>query len=302
MEEKTIVIDMGGTFIKYGLIDAKYQITKKNKIATPRDVDKLFESLQAIYHRYANEHVNGIAISVPGLVDIEQGIMKTCGAITCLKDVPLVKKLSALCDNLPVSIENDGKAAALCENWLGSAKDVDSCVVLIFGTGIGGGIIIDNKIVRGNNLFAGEFSGIFIDGDDDSYCNLGSVASTFAIIRTIKEKKKIVDLTGEEMMELYQKNDEDVKKIVDRWFMVIAKTCFNIDLIINPDCICIGGGISENELFITGIKKAIDQVFANTIQFRKPEIRVCKFHNDSNLIGAYYTFKEKYLLKKENKG
>lgn len=66
----------------------------------------------------------------------------------------MVEELSSICDNIKVSIENDGKAAALAEVWVGAAKDVQNCCVLVFGTGIAGSTILNRKVVRGNHLIA----------------------------------------------------------------------------------------------------------------------------------------------------
>ena len=119
---------------------------KTSKIKTPYESQEhFFKTLQNIYLSYRNENIQGIAMSVPGKIDIEKGVMLTSGALVYLEGLELAEKLSALCDHLPVSVENDGKAAALCESWVGQAKDCQSCVVFIFGSGVGGGIVMNHQ-------------------------------------------------------------------------------------------------------------------------------------------------------------
>ena len=108
MEKKVLVIDVGGTFIKYGLIDEECQLTKTSKIKTPYESQEhFFKTLQNIYLSYRNENIQGIAMSVPGKIDIEKGVLLTSGALVFLEGLELAEKLSALCDHLPVSVENE---------------------------------------------------------------------------------------------------------------------------------------------------------------------------------------------------
>ena len=289
---KTLAIDIGGTFIKYGLIDEECHLSQKGKVPTPQDThEHILEVLSGLYHQF-DEDLEGIAISAPGRIDSKNGVMITGGALRYLDGFHLVENLKPLCDNKPISIENDAKAAALCESWIGSSKDCENSVVMIFGSGIGGGIVYKNDIIRGHQLIAGEFSPVFSDMRRDSYREMADDYSTLTVVKKVKETKDDESLTGEDLMRLYREGDEEVVSIVEDWFFAIAKYCYNIDNIINPDIICIGGGISEDPLFVEGIEKALVEIEKHAFTFRKPPITVCQYHNDSNLIGAYYTFKK----------
>lgn len=291
MEKKVLVIDVGGTFIKYGLIDEECQLTKTSKIKTPYESQEhFFKTLQNIYLSYRNENIQGIAMSVPGKIDIEKGVMLTSGALVYLEGLELAEKLSALCDHLPVSVENDGKAAALCESWVGQAKDCQSCVVLIFGSGVGGGIVMNHQVLRGLDLIAGEFSPVFVDLHQGNYQSFAGEYSTLAVVKKIQNMKEDENIDGEQMMQLYRQQDEKVVAVLEDWFDAIAKFCYNIDCIMNPECFCIGGGISQDLLFVEKIQEKIDEIFTKAYLFRKPQVKTCQYHNDSNLIGAYYTY------------
>ncbi|WP_296879390.1 ROK family protein, partial [Thomasclavelia sp.] len=99
MEKKVLVIDVGGTFIKYGLINKKCQLTKKGKIKTPYESKEHFlKTLQNIYLSYNKDNIIGIALSVPGKIDVDRGIMITSGALVYLKGLELAKELSIRCD------------------------------------------------------------------------------------------------------------------------------------------------------------------------------------------------------------
>lgn len=291
MERKVLVIDVGGTFIKYALIDEKCHLTQNAKIKTPYESKEHFlKTLQEIYLSFQNEHIIGIAMSVPGKIDVERGIMLTSGALVYLEGLELAKNLSDLCDHLPVSVENDGKAAALCESWVGQGKDSDSCVVMIFGSGVGGGIVMQHQVLRGLDLIAGEFSPVFVDLHHNSNQSFAGEYSTLAIVKKVQQIKQNNSIDGEQMMQLYRQEDKDVVAILEDWFEAIAKFCYNIDCILNPECICIGGGISQDLLFIEKIQEKIDEIFTKAYLFRKPQVKTCLYHNDSNLIGAYYTY------------
>lgn len=293
--DKVLTIDVGGTFIKYGLIDDKCQLTHTSKLKTPYESQDYFiDVLYSIYEELKGNGLQGIAISAPGLIDVQNGIMRTSGMLTYLEGIHLSERLSERCNHLPVSVENDGKAAALCESWVGSAKDGQSCVVLIFGSGIGGGVVLNKQVVRGNDLIAGEFSPIFIDMKKDSYNNFAGEYSTLSIVRKVQEIKSDESIDGERVMQLYRQEDEKVCHLLNEWFEAIAKFCFNIDNMLNPDCICIGGGISADPLFIQKIQESIDVVSEKAFVFRKPLVKVCQYFNDSNLIGAYYTYKQMF--------
>lgn len=218
--------------------------------------------------------------------------MLSAGALTYLEGLELASELSKICDNIRVSVENDGKAAALCEALYGSAKDYSNSVSIIFGTGIGGGVILNKEILRGDFLIAGEFSLLFTDFNEDNDDRMASLYSTLSIVKKVKKLMNDDSIDGEKMMLLYDQNNELVVKVLDQWFLAIAKFCYNIDCLVNPDVICIGGGISANPLFVDKINEAIDYIETKTYVFRKPLVKCCQFHNDSNLIGAYCRFKQ----------
>lgn len=290
-----LVFDIGGTFTKYALMDDQGHIQSKNKIPTIRnDINTFLDHLETIYKNHSD--VTGIAISCPGLVDVNKGIIYGGGAVTCLDQVNLMTTLSKRCDNKPVAVENDGKCAGLAEAWIGAAKDVDNCCVLAFGTGVAGAIIKDKKIHRGNHLVAGEAS-YFISAasrEDITLDYFGHKYSTIGIIKKAELAlgKEQGTLSGEELFELAHHNNPVVNDILEDFYFNIAIQCYNLQYVFDPDLICIGGGISEQPAVIEGINRYVTKIYENTKQFLKPEVCVCQFNNDSNLIGALYNYKQ----------
>ena len=162
-----LVFDVGGTFVKYAWMSVDGDIQEKGKYPTPtkeeESVPEFVESLGQIYDKYKDQGVEGIALSLPGLIDAENGIIRNGGGIKYLKDAHLAELLGARCDGVKISMENDGKCAALAEVWMGNAKGCKNAAVVILGTGIGGGIVINGHVHRGNDLSAGELSYFFAD-------------------------------------------------------------------------------------------------------------------------------------------
>ncbi|MCF0110213.1 MAG: ROK family protein [Erysipelotrichaceae bacterium] len=292
-------IDMGGTFIKYALLDENGEFVEKGKIPTIiDDRTACLKSMQEVYLKYKDKGIDGIAMSVPGLVDVEKGIMITSGAIKCLHGIHMAEELSALCDGVKVSVENDGKAAALAEAWKGAAKDVPNCYVLGFGTGIAGAGIINKKALRGNHLIAGEMSRFTIPTDYKTVKpqNMAHYYSTASAVKRCAVALEIdpFDFSGEKMMNMYREGNEVVVDICEDWFYKIAVLCYQLSLTVDPDVICIGGGISADPDFVGGIQRYVHKIFECGHQFIEPKVVVCEFQNDSNIIGALYNFKQLY--------
>lgn len=295
-----LVFDIGGTFVKYAKINKEGEILYKNKIPTNNKdgLDVFVETLVAVYNE-CKEGIEGIAVSTPGAVDVENGIIYNGGNLPFLHESHFRDLLSEKCDHLPVAVENDGKCAGLAEAWIGAAKDVQDAIVLAFGTGIAGAIIKDKKIHRGNRLIAGEVSFLINEMDrkkdpiiwahQNSALNLGLLA---AKAKGLEEQS----IDGEKFFALANQNDPDCLEILADFCYAIAVQTYNLTLIFDPDIICIGGGISEQPLLLEEINQQIDVIWEKVPHIAKPKITKCAFNNDSNLLGALYNFMQVYHL------
>lgn len=147
---KVLVIDIGGTFIKYACMTEDMQILDRGKVETPQENrEQLIEAIGKLYDEMSD--VSGIAISMPGIIDSENGYCAMGGALRYNDDFYLRHCLYQRCP-VKIYMENDAKCAAMAEATVGSLKDVRDGFVLIFGTMIGGGFIKEFSMFIGSIL------------------------------------------------------------------------------------------------------------------------------------------------------
>ncbi len=263
---KYLVTDIGGTFTKYAVMDEECRFYEKGKIPTAKEsVEEFLDMLTELFDNY-REVAEGLAISAPGMIDSERGFMYNAGAILCVENLDIVRILEERL-KVPVTIENDAKSAALAEMWRGSLQGCQDAAVVILGTGIGGAVFCNGKLLRGRHLFAGEFSYLLSDGDDAMNPEkvLAYTASTAALIGLTARKKGIPreELDGEKVFRMVNQGD--------------------------PEKIAIGGRISAQPLLIRMIREELEKICGMMPhEISVPEVTVCRYFNDSNLIGALY--------------
>jgi predicted NBD/HSP70 family sugar kinase len=289
-----LIIDIGGTFAKYALMDATGNIEAKGKRTAPRTNLADFESmLFSIIDEQDLSHVEGIAISCPGTIDVTTGMIYHGGSFRFLHEVNLKETLEQKYHK-PVSIENDAKCAAMAELWLGSVKDAKEAVVLVLGSGVGGGIIVDGKIQRGFNLSAGEVSYVInqIDPVTREASVFGLTGSAVEMIKKIAIVKQLEDVTdGETVFKYINERDEEAMAIFDEYCIHVATQILNLQYILDPELFAIGGGISAQPIVLERIKWGISEIKKkNPFHAANPQIVPCHFRNDSNLYGALYHF------------
>ena len=289
-----IVIDIGGTFVKYALMDAVANIVSKGKQPIPRTNLTDFENvIYSIIDEHLLNDIKGIAISCPGTIDVDTGMIYNGGSFPFLHEVNLKNKIEKKYD-IDVFIENDAKCAALAELWLGSVKDAKNSVVLVLGSGVGGGIIIDGKLHRGVHLSAGEVSYINneINPETKEVEYFGLVCSAVEMVRKIAEIKKLEDTTdGKQVFKFIEDNDDEANDIFNKYCLYLAAQILNLSYILDPEVFAIGGGISVQPILIERIQWAIDEIKkANPMHTANPIVVACQFHNDANLYGALHHF------------
>ena len=166
-----LLIDIGGTFIKYSLADEQARKISGGKVPTPlTNMDDLLAAIEGFAAPLQGQFV-GCAISMPGRIDTRNGIAHTGGMLSAFMwEQPFAAQVEARL-GVPVTIANDGKCAAAAEGWTGALAGVENGLVLVLGTGIGGGIILNGKVLMGAHAAAGEVSGLVSDiskmADDD---------------------------------------------------------------------------------------------------------------------------------------
>lgn len=316
-----LVVDVGGTFVKYAIMDAEGTIIKKDKQKTPvkpgQGTADFVELVAGIYEEYTKEYdLEGIAMDLPGQIDVERQIVYGGGGLKYLDGAALGDLLHARLGDVRIAMENDGKCAALAEVWKGSASDCQNACVLAFGTGVGGGVIKDRKIHRGSHLVAGELSYTLdkmtradiskiktsesIEGVRETIEIMPFIASaqisTYGVTLQAANLKRLPfeEVDGVKIYQWASQGDTQIQELLEDWYFNIAKLCCNIYVLYDPDVILIGGGISAQPLFTEGIQRYVEQLKKISNIFHGMRVSACKFLNDSNLLGALYHYKQMY--------
>ena len=287
--EKYLAIDVGGTAIKYTITDKIAKTIKMNEIKTIREREKLFESLDEIIRPHLNQ-IAGIALSFPGKINAEQGIVNKVATFDWICDMPLKTILEEKYKK-PVWIENDGKCAALAELWMGNLSDVENGVVIGLGTEIAGGIIINGALYRGSSETAGEFSSILTDfKNPNNERRFGKIGGHKNLTDAYKDKKCAID--SYELFENYRNGDKTAKEVIRDYARTIAAGIVTIQSILDVEKFCIGGGISTQDILIAEIKDRVHDFYS--VKFHEavsePAIEKCHFENASGCVGALYNF------------
>ena len=160
---KLLALDFGGTFVKYGLVDDDANVSEKGEVPAPLgSLDSFLKVITDLYDRF-REQIDGIAISMPGVLDSDSGFAYSGGAYTAI--VQNQNILALLKEKVPVpcAVENDGKSAVLAEAWKGALEGVSDGAACIIGSGLGGGIIMDGKLRKGAHFASGEISGLMME-------------------------------------------------------------------------------------------------------------------------------------------
>ncbi|MEG0442990.1 MAG: ROK family protein [Carnobacterium sp.] len=289
-------MDIGGTEIKYGLINHDGEINETQRKKTPMDsLDRFIEAIGDIYDAFADE-IEGMAISMPGIIHSKTGYAVHGGTLEYIKNMNMVELLESRCPTT-IHIENDGKAAALGELWKGHFQEIQNGVILVLGTGIGGGILINGQVLKGTHHSAGEFSFIKtnVDKSDDQDYMFGFQNGLRKLFKTISKRKDIPleEIDGHLVFQLAEEGDPVILECLNAYCRTLAVQIFNFQTILDPEKILISGGISKAPLLIELIKKNVAEVFQekNTELFYAPIIEKSKNGNRANIIGALYNYK-----------
>ncbi len=284
-----LAIDIGGTMIKYGLVSSDGKILSTNKIKTEasKGLNNILNKIDNIFKGYKENNPVGIAVSGTG--QINSMIGKVIGGNPIIPNwigTNLVKILEEKY-NLPAVLENDVNCVALGEKWIGAGKDLSNFICLTIGTGIGGGIILNNQLFRGENFVAGEFGHTLIKkGEFEQF------ASTTALIRLVKEKTGKI-LNGKEIFDLEKKEIVEYQEVISEWIENLTDGLSSIVYCFNPANIILGGGvIGQGEALINRIKNSLFKKIG--LQFKeKLNIIQAKLGNNAGMIGASYLLLEK---------
>ena len=288
------VLDVGGSSIKYALMDETGVFIEKSSVPTPKaSLESFLETVDLILKKLQHHHLcKGLAVSMPGAVNVETGIIDGVTALPYIHRQN-IKQLLQERTQLKVELENDANCAALAEGWIGAAKDVNDYLCIVIGTGIGGSVVLDKKVRHGKNHFAGEFGYMIMEDylSGPPWETWSSLAAVGGLIQQVAKRKGVSPavLTGKEIFKKAENGDLDVQKEINKFLQRLAVGIYNLQFTIDPEKILIGGAISHREGFIEQLNEKLLQMKYHpdglTVQVER-----CQFGNDSNLIGALYHF------------
>lgn len=298
-----LAFDVGGTFIKYAVVDNFGKIHLKDKVETPGFPAKetIPKMMGDIFNNLRNKfYISCFGISTAGQINVDKGFVEyATDNLLGYSGTDFVEAIGRKF-NLPVFVDNDVNSAAAGEMWVGSAKKTKNFLCVTLGTGVGGAIVINREIHRGANFSAGEI-GHFIIVPDGDKCTCGKYgcyeryASTSALIRMYKEElvnnrglQSNDNYTGEYIVDLYYKDDEIAKKVYNKFLDYIAYGIANLTYILDLGIIIIGGGISaQGKPFFDEINSRFKK-YVNGVYCKNTIIKQAILLNDAGVIGAAF--------------
>ena len=311
MSKYTIGIDLGGTTMTAGLVDENYDIVGKITWATrlPRPTADLEKALADLCRAVARENkvpfsdIAYVGIGTPGSVNFNTGFVgfNTNFGYHDWNLGPDMEKLLGC----KVYVENDANAAAYGEYIAGGAKGYKDAVIITLGTGIGSGIILNGKILRGFNFAAGEM-GHTVIVKDGIQCTCGRrgcwerYASASALTRETKAAMeqhhdslmwKIVPdidhVNAKTSFDAAEQGDEIAKQVLASWMEYVGCGIANVINTFEPEVICIGGGVSnQGEVLLAPVRAYAEKETQGTTTGKYPKICACTLRNDAGVIGA----------------
>lgn len=305
-------IDLGGTNIAAGIVDESYKIIAQATVKTncPRSAEAIIDDMAKVGIQAAEkagltmEDIEWVGVGAPGSINKDTGVIEYSNNLD-FYDVPLRKMLEERMGKT-IHIENDANAAAYGEYIAGSAVKANISVMVTLGTGVGGGIVIDNKIFTGFN-FAGAELGHAVIVLDGRPCTCGrrgcleSYASATGLITTTREFMEadkssemwelcggdVTKISGRTAFDAMRKGDETAQKVVDTYIKELGCGITNIINIFQPDILSIGGGISnEGDYLMKPLQAVIAKEVYSRNSGRNTEIVVATLANDAGIIGA----------------
>ena len=284
--------DVGGSSVKYALIDEEGTFLQKGHFSTPDNLESFYAELKKAKESLsASQEIAGACFSLPGAVDEASGVIGGSSALDYIHDFDIRSDLEKVLQ-LPVSMENDANCAALGEIWVGAGREHHDVAFLVIGTGVGGALVHDRKIVHGPHLHGGEFGYMVMTPEYDT---LSDVGSTGGLVRRLSKIKDIPesDLDGMKVFELRDQGDADAERVIDEMYEYLARAIYDIQYIYDPELFLIGGAISAREDFIPCIEAHLQHILQVVeIAHVTPKICRCEHGNDANLLGAVFNFRK----------
>jgi glucokinase len=301
MTEYSIGVDLGGTNLRAAAIDRSGKMLDKISSATDfadgREavLDEIVTAISTVRDKFGAGGLAGIGVGVPGFIRIKEGFITNSNNLPFLENFPVRDELSRRL-SAPVILENDANAAALGEKWIGAGKGVNDLVLLTLGTGIGGGIISDGRILRGFVGMAGELGHITVvpNGNPCGCGNQGCLekhASATAIVAMARMLHLGENLSSKDIADLAAQPGETGDKARAIWRSMGGALGIALATLVNtfnfPLYLLSGGPLPAWDLFAPEMMRVVEER-SFTYRATKPAIEKAKLGNEAGLYGAAY--------------
>lgn len=307
-----IGIDLGGTNIKAGLMDEHGKVIKNisRKTKSERGAESVVADMAGIALEVIKsagkrrEEIGGIGIGCPGTIESESGVVLYSNNLRW-DNVRVVDIMKKTVGDIPVYISNDANMAALGEATFGAGREYGDSVLITLGTGVGGGIVIWDKMFEGNKSAGAEIGHMVIEvGGEECTCGrrgcFEAYSSATALIRDTRRKMTerpdsamwkraatLDDVDGLTAFECAKQGDEAAREVVDRYITYLGEGIVNIANVLRPEVVMLGGGVSaQGDALIVPLQKYLDtHVYGKTRTVRVLVIRAT-LGNTAGIIGA----------------
>ena len=300
-----LAFDIGGTFIKYALVDEAYQVSDSSKVPTPATIEEFWEALERVICSFQNR-ITGIAISCPGEINSRLGFVFKGGLVPYLRNIPLASRLNKTFQ-VPVTVLNDGDAAGLEEARIGNLQDCDCGATFVLGTGVGlalssnGSLIStwnlkdylrwpslgEKQVTPGQKQYQTE---ILKHGISSLVQNSGSA------VNFVANASQLLELPEEDGVQVFEVleagHHEKLQDLFASYCREIAILIYNLQSLVRLEKVTIGGGISSQSLLLEEINHQYKSLMEESGEqrFSLVEIQSARYHNSSNLLGAVCHF------------
>ena len=309
MKEYAFGIDLGGTTAKIGLFTTSGALLEKWEVPTDTSNagEHILENLAAavlgkMKEQSINpEQVEGVGIGVPGPVQNASVVPIVCANLGGWGEQNVSARLSGLLDGLKVLVGNDANVAALGEIWMGAAKGCSSAVMVTLGTGVGGGVIVNNHVIDGTHGAGGEIGHLTVNRHETAVCGCGKkgcleqYSSATGVVRCMKKLLdenpdtpcvlRGTDFVAKDVFDAARSGDALAAREVDEMADTLGMALANIAATVDPEAFLVGGGVSRagEVLFAPLTKRFKEYAFRSC---RETPIKQASLGNDAGIYGA----------------
>ena len=298
-------VDVGGTTVKLGCFDTEGTLLEKWEITTrtanggeailPDVAASILDKMKE--REISREDVIGVGVGAPGPIDGEGTVYN---AVNLGWGTFSIKNQLQGLLNIPVEAGNDANVAALGEMWKGGGEGARNMILVTLGTGVGGGIIVNGRIVAGAHGAGGEIGHACVDPNEEEACNCGGhgcleqTASATGIARIARrmlaqsEKTSVLrgqEITAKAVFDAYKEGDQLAADIVSVFSDCLGRALGNFSCVVDPEVIVIGGGVSKaGDVLIQAVEKSYKKYAFSAC--RDTPLVLAKLGNDAGIVGA----------------